>query len=88
MGAVFIDQGNERPITSAAGPSQPGCEFQTASAATHDDDFVLCAHWYARNLYGQFSAGDQATCNAAFQGHPEFCSLYEMTGMCNPNDLG
>jgi hypothetical protein len=44
MGAVFIDQGNKRALTPAIGPSQSGGEFQTASAATHDDDFVLCAH--------------------------------------------
>jgi hypothetical protein len=44
VGAVFIDQRDERPTTTAVGSSQSGGEFQTASAATHDDDFVLFAH--------------------------------------------
>jgi hypothetical protein len=61
MGPVFIDQRDERPLTSAIGASQSGGKFQTASAATHDDDFVLCAHGYARNLLDKFSAGNQAT---------------------------
>jgi hypothetical protein len=65
MGAVFIDQGDERPLTPAIATSQPGREFQTASAATHDDDFVLCTHFDARDLLERFSAGNQATRNAA-----------------------
>jgi hypothetical protein len=61
MGAVFIDQSDERPLTPAIGSTQTGGEFQTASAATHDDDFVLCAHLNARDLLDIFSAGNQLT---------------------------
>jgi hypothetical protein len=44
VGAVFIDQRDERSLTTSVGTSQSGGEFQAASAATHDDDFVLFAH--------------------------------------------
>jgi hypothetical protein len=46
--AVFVDQGDQRTLLSAIGLSQSGCEFQSPSAATHDDDFVLFAHVSAR----------------------------------------
>jgi hypothetical protein len=46
--AVFIDQGDNCTLVSAIGMSQSGCEFQSPSAATHDDDFVLFAHVSAR----------------------------------------
>jgi hypothetical protein len=55
MGAVFIDQRDERPLTSAIGSPKSGGEFQTASATTHDDDFVLYAHLKVRNLLDEFS---------------------------------
>jgi hypothetical protein len=42
--AVFIDQGDNCTIVSAIGMSQSGREFQSPSAATHDDDFVLFAY--------------------------------------------
>jgi hypothetical protein len=41
--AVFIDQGDNCTLASAIGMSQSGREFQSPSAATHDDDFVLFA---------------------------------------------
>jgi hypothetical protein len=46
--AVFIDQGDNCTLVSAIGMSQSGREFQSPSAATHDDDFVLFAHVSAR----------------------------------------
>jgi hypothetical protein len=46
--AVFIDQGDNCTLVSAIGMSQSGREFQSPSAATHDDDFVLFAHASAR----------------------------------------
>ena len=45
VGAVFVDQRDERALTSAIAMSQPGREFQTASPTTHDDNFVLFAHF-------------------------------------------
>jgi hypothetical protein len=46
--AVFIDQGDNCTLVSAIGMSQSGREFQSPSAATHDNDFVLFAHVSAR----------------------------------------
>jgi hypothetical protein len=46
--AVFVDQGDQRTLVPAIGMSQSGREFQSPSAATHDDDFVLFAHRSAR----------------------------------------
>jgi hypothetical protein len=46
--AVFIDQGDKCALVSAIGMPQSGREFQTPSAAAHDDDFVLFAHVSAR----------------------------------------
>jgi hypothetical protein len=51
--AVFIDQRDERALTSAIATSELGREFQTASATTHDDNFVLFVHFYARDQVKQ-----------------------------------
>jgi hypothetical protein len=53
VGAVFIDQRDERALSSAIATSELGREFQTASATTHDDNFVLFAHFYARDQVNQ-----------------------------------
>jgi hypothetical protein len=44
MGAVFVDQGDERALTAAVGMTQAGGKFQTTRAAAHNDYFVLFAH--------------------------------------------
>lgn len=54
MGAVFVNQGDERSLAPAIGISKSGRQFQTASAAPHDDDFVLCAHVHARDQIDKF----------------------------------
>jgi hypothetical protein len=54
MGAVFVDQRDERSLASAIGISKSGRQFQTASAAPHDDDFVLCAHVHAHDQIDKF----------------------------------
>jgi hypothetical protein len=40
---------------------QSGREFQTASATSHDDNFVLFAHFHALDQVAQFSPGNPAT---------------------------
>jgi len=61
VGAVFVDQRDERPLSTAIGTSQSGSEFETACAATHDDDFVLCAHIVARDLVEKFGVRNQTS---------------------------
>ena len=61
VGAIFIDQRDERALTSAMAVSQPRREFQTASATSHDDNFVLFAHFHARDQVAHFSPGNPAT---------------------------
>jgi hypothetical protein len=60
MGAIFIDQGDKRALASAIGLAQPGGQFETASATSYDNNFVLCIHLYARVQVNQVGAGNQA----------------------------
>jgi hypothetical protein len=86
MGAVFIDQSDERPLTPAIGSSQTGGEFQTASAATHDDDFVLCAQFKRSRSARYFQCGKSIDVKCRSQRHPKLSSLYEFTKMRNSHE--
>ncbi|WP_228763480.1 hypothetical protein [Limnohabitans sp. 2KL-27] len=85
MGAVFVDQRDERALSSAIAMTQSGRKFQTASATTHDDNFVLFAHSNARDQVGQFGPRNQATWNAASYENPRWKSLNEFGVIGNPN---
>jgi hypothetical protein len=64
VGAVFIDQRDKRALSSAIATSELGREFQTASATTDDDNFVLFVHFYAGDQVKQFRLGHQTASNA------------------------
>jgi hypothetical protein len=86
VGAVFIDQRDERALSSAIATSELGREFQTASATTHDDNFVLFVHFYARDQVNNFRRGHQETTNATSQEQPRLKSLNEFGVKRNKND--
>jgi hypothetical protein len=86
VGAVFIDQRDKRALTSAIATSELGRELQTASATTHDDNFVLFAYFHARDQVNQFRLEHQATSNATSQEQPRLKSLNEFGVKRNTND--
>jgi hypothetical protein len=60
VGAIFIDQRDLRTLISAVSFPQSGRKFQPPCAATHDDDFVLCAHFHDFDKVSKSSSGGRA----------------------------
>jgi hypothetical protein len=77
--AVFVDQGHKGTLLSAIGLSQSGCEFQSPSAATHDDDFVLFVHRSAR-VFAISSVRPFKRRKAAAKKHSMIGSFYYFEG--------